>query len=436
MELPPLDIDGPLPGGQARARVPGVSASAADRNPGRKAAAPGAAGRIRSAIADGRRRLKRLRTRALGAMLGRTAQAEYIPLQVLSRTVFEHDVRWYGEDDLYAPDASQRAPSAAHRFLALNNLPQALPRPYHFSVPDAVLAGHVIDPRNPGRVFVELLPNAAPARKAQALGPSTGKRRRLATRALASPPAAGKGFIFSAQSWENYYHFVVDCAVRYVGLDESGAIADCSIILDGPPNRWQGEYLELLGIDRSACILAPGAGEPPLRVADLVIASPHRARFACSGKAIARLRARMLEAVGVTGPRPERRIYVSRKSAARRRLLNGDEVIALAERNGFETFVLEDLSVAEQVRLFSEAHTIMGPHGAGLTNLVYAHRPKLIEFIPVDRWNFGFFLALSNAVGGLHVPLVSERATDGRYIRTDAEDADYAVDLAELRRHL
>ena len=84
--------------------------------------------------------------------------------------------------------------------------------------------------------------------------------------------------------------------------------------------------------------------------------------------------------------------------------------------------------MAEQVRLFSEAHTIMGPHGAGLTNLVYAHRPKLIEFIPVDRWNFGFFLALANAVGGLHVPLVSERATDGRYIRTDAEDADYAVD--------
>ena len=33
-------------------------------------------------------------------------------------------------------------------------------------------------------------------------------------------------------------------------------------------------------------------------------------------------------------------------------------------------------------------------------------------------------------------PVGVERAADGRYIRTDAEDADYLVDLAELGRHL
>ena len=38
---------------------------------------------------------------------------------------------------------------------------------------------------------------------------------------------------------------------------------------------------------------------------------------------------------------------------------------------GFETVYTEELSFAEQVRLFSETRCLVSIHGAGLTNLMF-----------------------------------------------------------------
>lgn len=69
---------------------------------------------------------------------------------------------------------------------------------------------------------------------------------------------------------------------------------------------------------------------------------------------------------------PRKLVYVSRGRMKLRNCLNEDEFMPKLERLGFERHFLETMSVREQIELFQQADVIMGPHGAGLANMVFA----------------------------------------------------------------
>ena len=68
-----------------------------------------------------------------------------------------------------------------------------------------------------------------------------------------------------------------------------------------------------------------------------------------------------------------RRLYV-RRGAAKRAVLNEDDVLAMLEPRGFEAVVMDDRSVSEQAGIFASASVIVAPHGAALANLVFRAR--------------------------------------------------------------
>jgi capsular polysaccharide biosynthesis protein len=81
-----------------------------------------------------------------------------------------------------------------------------------------------------------------------------------------------------------------------------------------------------------------------------------------------------------------RRLFVSRQRAASRRIVNEDEIFAIAARHGFERVFPEDMSFAEQMALFAGAEMVAGALGAGLTNAVFmAPGSSLLEFAPEGR---------------------------------------------------
>jgi hypothetical protein len=81
------------------------------------------------------------------------------------------------------------------------------------------------------------------------------------------------------------------------------------------------------------------------------------------------------------------RIYVSRRNAAR--ALPGEaQLEALLVERGFAILHLEEMDWADQIRAFRGARVIVGPHGAGLANLVFTPAAaRLVELTNGNQYN-------------------------------------------------
>lgn len=73
------------------------------------------------------------------------------------------------------------------------------------------------------------------------------------------------------------------------------------------------------------------------------------------------------------------RIYVKRCVGGWRYVLNDEAMDTALEELGFCTIHCEQLTLEEQIQTFRSAKIIVGMHGAGLTNLMFASEPVLIE---------------------------------------------------------
>lgn len=86
--------------------------------------------------------------------------------------------------------------------------------------------------------------------------------------------------------------------------------------------------------------------------------------------------------------RRNRRIFIDRSAAKRRKLANQDELKPVLEERGFEIVQWESLTMPEQVRLAAETEIFAGPHGTSLLNSIYAQPgAKLLEIINPHWWD-------------------------------------------------
>jgi capsular polysaccharide biosynthesis protein len=66
------------------------------------------------------------------------------------------------------------------------------------------------------------------------------------------------------------------------------------------------------------------------------------------------------------------RIYISRTLPSARVIANEGELFPGLLEMGFQTCRLEEMPFEEQVQLFRNAEVVVGPHGAGFTNLIFS----------------------------------------------------------------
>jgi len=79
-------------------------------------------------------------------------------------------------------------------------------------------------------------------------------------------------------------------------------------------------------------------------------------------------------------PAPHQKLYVSRGSKGARGVVNDDEIVEYLEARGFTTVRAENLTVEQQADLFASASVVLGPHGAGFSNIVFCQPgTKVIE---------------------------------------------------------
>ncbi len=65
------------------------------------------------------------------------------------------------------------------------------------------------------------------------------------------------------------------------------------------------------------------------------------------------------------------RLYVSRKYAGRRSVINEDEVLEVLKKFDFAIFFPEKHNFLDQVAIFAEVRCLVGEHGSGLTNMLF-----------------------------------------------------------------
>jgi capsular polysaccharide biosynthesis protein len=184
-----------------------------------------------------------------------------------------------------------------------------------------------------------------------------------------------------ARGHPNYYHWLVQTipAIDWSLRNLSGPRLS---LLSGPLNRWQIESMTLLGFDTiNYVILDPSHHYfvPALNYSEF---QSGRAAFEVSKAAQAtfdRL------AAAATGFMPSSDIiYIARTDTRNRIVENEQEVIKLLEAEGVNVIVPGRLTVSQQIGLFRRAKAVIGPHGAGLTNVAFC-RPKTIFYELMPR---------------------------------------------------
>jgi capsular polysaccharide biosynthesis protein len=179
----------------------------------------------------------------------------------------------------------------------------------------------------------------------------------------------------------NYSHWLLDYLPRLQLCHDFSL----PVLINKPLAPFQSESLHCLGVNDSRLLpldypascavrhlfypsICSSSTTPPLSFQPAVLDWLH--------KAFAPL---------ITSRRPDRKIFISRAEEIqrrRRRLLNHEEIVSIAQGYGFEIIALEKLSFVEQVQLFAQAAVIAGAHGAGFTNMVFARKgTELVELI-------------------------------------------------------
>jgi capsular polysaccharide biosynthesis protein len=183
----------------------------------------------------------------------------------------------------------------------------------------------------------------------------------------------------------NYFHWLTETLPRLAVLDRLG-LGSLPLIVPDLPEPFQRDSLALLGIGEERLTTFDQRLQLPgdhLRPDVLVWPEPaghtgHPAAWACAW-----LREHLVPG---QADRRARRLYVSR-SATGRTVKNEGEVTAALERFGVEVVLAERLTFAEQVRLFSSAELVCGPHGAGLANAVFATEATVVELLQPSHPN-------------------------------------------------
>ena len=211
----------------------------------------------------------------------------------------------------------------------------------------------------------------------------------------------------------NYWHLVIDNLPRLVSTIDALVLHDPRlkpvIVVCSLPNSVQKSAVDILGLN-------------------VVYVPPHQLieiqRFALysstwiSPQNILRMRKVFMPAAAKTCGAPQPYIYIPRSTRA---LSNQNVLETWLASHGFVTTYLEQLSFTEQIAMFSTAKVIVGSHGAGMANMIWAPQGAvIIELATKTYWN-GHIKILASLIG-----------LGYSFVDVDTDNAEYGCGLKAI----
>ena len=126
----------------------------------------------------------------------------------------------------------------------------------------------------------------------------------------------------------------------------------------------------------------------PLEMSNLIMPQIEVYSGFAHPKDIENLRIMFRGKVNTNGNITEKFFYISRSRSPKRKLSNEVDLENRLQDVGFEIIYSEELPFRNQITCFTGAKFIIGPHGAGLSNMVWANSPcEINEIFPFDFFN-------------------------------------------------
>ncbi len=291
---------------------------------------------------------------------------------------------------------------------------------------DSVTSGRLVVSSR-GRILLDLFPVTINGNRQRYPARWDAYLRCLAAGFSRATPTVETGGVMSTPFFNNYYHFLVDVLLRYAQAAAEGTLPDNFVFVSTAPLRsFQARLLQLLGID----VVVHGT----VRVKQLLVPPSQRQGLSYSAPALRTLRKLYLEKLGLGDDTPKGRIYISRRGASNRRITNEAELTAFLRARGYSVIVPDALGVDEQIALFCNADVVVGPHGAGLANILFQRTPVLVELLPQDDFRWGHYAALCACLDGRYHNVIGTTVNDVHDFRIDLQSVGEALDQAEGAR--
>ena len=123
-----------------------------------------------------------------------------------------------------------------------------------------------------------------------------------------------------------------------------------------------------------------------------------------------------------------KKIYISRQKAIRRKITNENELMQQLKLYGFAIHFFEDYDFYRQVEIVQQATHLIGLHGAGLTNMLFMHKNgKILELRNEGDDHNNCYFSLASDLGHDYYYLVCKGDNQNTL------DANLTVDINSLK---
>jgi capsular polysaccharide biosynthesis protein len=190
----------------------------------------------------------------------------------------------------------------------------------------------------------------------------------------------GKALLLAAAPGANYFHWIFESVPRWHLAELAGIDLKSVdwILVNQLSTDFHHDSMDKLGIPREKRYRC--SKSELLEVESLLLPSAPALAGACPAWVCDFLRRKFLPPKATAA---RRRIYITRRHARGRRLVGEEEHDGWLLERGFEIVCLEQLRFSEQVELFASAQAVVGVHGAGMSNLVFAPAGcRVLELFP------------------------------------------------------
>jgi Glycosyltransferase 61 len=202
-------------------------------------------------------------------------------------------------------------------------------------------------------------------------------------------------FLLAGTEFHNHFaHLFCDVLPHWKLFEEAGLTGQLPAILPPPSHAYAADAWQMLGLTGNGAL---EWDDGSWQMDGLYFASSFKKFCSWTPEAADWIRAKLVPDV-TQSPRGKKAFYISRSGTARA-ILNENEIIRALEPYGVTVVQPEKLSLTQQMELFSEAGLIVGPHGAGIQNALWAPRGcRMLELVNV-RYFSGVYWTLAESLG-------------------------------------